>query len=267
MMDITIVFFCYRGEEEILPFQALYLSKILPEANLHLIDDSCDPIPSAIVEKIKARNPKLKYRLSHFNRNRNLNGETAVKGIVNALAESADIDGNSEGIIIKLDPDTLLLRPKPILDGMAKKAQYFTYSSVKAPFSGGSYMLQRDVLQKIQDIVAVIPFDPDPRKVPEDVCICSLASFVTGRQAHIYMNLREPKNSHLIGAFNINSLDDPEAYKIALNATTHALITSVGNITAGGLPPAYRVKVMSDIIRHNIEFSAKQKAQNDKASK
>lgn len=46
----TIVIFCYRGEEEILPLTIEQARTTLPLANIHLFDDKADPIPGKLAD-------------------------------------------------------------------------------------------------------------------------------------------------------------------------------------------------------------------------
>ncbi len=258
-MKTTIVLFTYRGEEELLPLQASHLAKVLPFASIHIVDDAHDPIPASLATHLSTLHPRLHYKKSFFDRGGNLNGGECIMGMLEAMQQAADLDQNTEGIIIKLDPDTLMLRPQFIIDHLSKGASWYASSSVDGMFSGMCYALTRPTLDKVKKIALRMPWEinTEERSYPEDMSICSMAVLASGRAPHLHVNLSAPNNNSIIGAFDVRSHDDAERYEKAVKAATRSYIVTVGNTGVNGLPRAYRVKFMHDILHqfHNQQKS------------
>ncbi len=261
-MKTTIVLFTYRGEEELLPLQASHLAKVLPFASVHIVDDAHAPIPASLPSHLSTLHPRLHYKKSFFDRGGNLNGGECIMGMLEAMQQAADIDQNTDGIIIKLDPDTLMLRPQFILDHLSKGACWYASSSVDGMFSGMCYALTCSTLDKVKKIACRMPWEinTEERSYPEDMSICSMAVLASGRKPHLHVNLSDSNNNSIIGAFDVLSHNKPEQYEVAIQAATRSYIVTVGNTGISGLPRAFRVKFMHDILRqfHNQQQSPTQ---------
>jgi len=262
-MNISIIIFCYRGEEELLPMQARHFAQILPEAHIHLVDDSIDPIPKKLAKELKKLNPNIHYSQSSFNRNGNLNGKDAILGELHHMQQAAKTDNNTHGIIIKLDPDTLILRPQLLSSAWIQGVELFAVSGISAMYMGACYAMSPRLLKISRKIAKRLPWKQLRHDYPEDNAICNIANLANNGKPTLYINLQLAENSRHIGALDITTHNKPEQYSTAIKAASSASIITVGNGRSIGLPSAYRVKFMADILEH---FTHQQNTtkQNDK---
>lgn len=109
MYDITIVCFCYKDDEFVLPFSLKSANTVFGDnLKIALVDDDDNPIGPTTIEKLKNDlTCEFVYEKSKFERNKNLNGRPAVNGIVDSFIKHSN---GRNGIVIKLDPDTMILK-------------------------------------------------------------------------------------------------------------------------------------------------------------
>ncbi len=249
-MKTSIVIFCYRGEEEVLPLQVAHLSQVLPQSRVHLVDDAGDPLPPALVEQLKGLHQGVSYQQSDFDRKKNLNGEAAIRGIVSTMTDLALRD--DADVVIKLDPDTLILRAEVLLSAFLQGGcTWFAATSQHGLYSGMCYMMTRLTLERVNAVAQRLPWHifTQEDKLPEDVSIMSLCNFVAAGKAHYHLNLNDPNVSPHVGAFDTLSVNDPARYAEALAAASKATLITLGNTGVCGQPRAYRVKIMHDVLR------------------
>ncbi len=246
-MMITIVLFTYRGEEELLPIQLAHLSRVLPAARVHVFDDVHDAIPDRVAEQLRERHPQLRWHTTQFNRQGNLNGQTCILGMLDAMESAVSIDGNKDGCVIKLDSDTLILKPQAIVEPFSRGCRWFAANSEEGLYSGMCYAMSVDTIKKVRNQALSLDW-ADLQGAPEDITIMSLAAMVTGRQPHHHCHIRDPRIAPHIGAFDVESASDPVAYKTAIDTAARSTLVTVGNTGIKGQPRAYRVRYMADIL-------------------
>lgn len=177
-MNITIVCFCYKGDENILEYSLKAANTVFGnKIKIALVDDSLKPISKDILSKLKNElSCEFVYEKSTFNRNINLNGKDCIHGIVDSFIKHSK---NRDGIVIKLDPDTMIMR-RTVFDEFAKNDK-FDYASCYRPgcqFCGMCYMIKTSILEKCKK--CLYKFDLPEDKGPEDyiiglaACICSI---------------------------------------------------------------------------------------------
>jgi hypothetical protein len=104
---ITVIMYTYREDAEIAKISLKQARKVLPNAHVIALDDAHRPMSAK--DRIEIEEIGVKVRLTTHNRNGNLIGPehtVAHAGILNEMCKQ-DTD-----IVIKIDPDTLLLNDK-----------------------------------------------------------------------------------------------------------------------------------------------------------
>ena len=124
MGNITLICYVYRDDAEIAKISLGQAKKLLPESRVMAIDDAHRPMMRHDVLELKRLGVKVQY--SAHNRNGNLIGPEHTLEHVRLMHAWAT---REEDIVIKIDPDTLLLSREWIdgfkLDGHACLAGSF----------------------------------------------------------------------------------------------------------------------------------------------
>ena len=133
-----------------------------------MIDDHTAPISQGMVDKLNSDlTCEFVYEQSTFNRNHNLNGRECIYGMVDEFIKHS---AGRDGLLIKLDPDTMILKPQIFDEFMANNAtEYMASTRPGCHFSGICYCIKTDLLEggkKALDNL-YIPLD----KGPEDYII------------------------------------------------------------------------------------------------
>lgn len=246
-MKTTIIAFVWRGEEGLVRPQLEHLYKVFPAACIHLVDDSSDPLPPALQEYLLAE-PRVRYSQSDFARHKTLNGGDCVLGELACMRRACALDHNTDGVLIKLDLDTLVLRPATIIEGFEAGNRWVAHTSEMGLFAGMFYAMKIDVLQAISRQAEQIIWNDDPKQVPEDCAIGALCYLECLRSKYWHINLKEGGNSAHIGAFDVQSQGDETKYKEAITRAAKAMIVTVGNTGIHGLPSQFRVRFLLDIL-------------------
>jgi hypothetical protein len=249
----TVCMFCYRGEEEVILMSVDTLRRRMPYANIHIFDDAGDPLPDHIIENLR-RSAGVHYHVTGFARGRNLNGKAAVCGVLDSLLAAAREDGNEEGYVIKTDPDTLFLRPDEYLAMMESGCAWMTHPVVDRFFSGMFYALSVKYLPQISANAHLMEM---PEDAHEDSVVGSLANIAVHNSpdGFHWFNVWNERHRYRFCSFDPHRMDEREYVRYCAR---YAHILTVGNTGVAGLPQAYRVKMMRDVLDefYKIEQSA-----------
>lgn len=265
MCDIDVIVFCYRGEEEILPMTLGRLHAELPEARIHLADDANDPLLSKTIDLLKQVS-NCTYRKTYFNRNNNLNGKECVIGELELMHEIMEETVNKDGYIIKMDPDTLLLRADLIVEALNKGVKWISHNSSKGHFAGMFYAIHRSILDVILKNARVMTF---PENCAEDETIGALCYIAASRDAYSWTDISIADNTRKFASLAIQKMDSQQwAHQLAYTAKEGHVIT-VGNSYVYGLPKGYQTKAARDLlyIFYNYDSLAKSKNWPDLSDK
>ena len=244
MMDIDVVVFCYRGEEELLPMSLGRLHAALPEARIHIMDDGADPIREEYVRKIKAVCP-CTYRATYFDRKRNLNGKECVVGELECMLDVMTENVNEDGYVIKMDPDTLVLRPELILDAMNNGAKWISHNSMKGHFAGMFYAIHRSILETVLRNARVMSF---PERCAEDETIGALCYIASAQDKYSWTDVSIKDNTRKFAALPIQLIDTTQWVTQLAYVAKEGHIITVGNSALFGLPKSYQTKAMRDLL-------------------
>lgn len=244
MVDIDVVVFCYRGEEELLPMSLGRLHAALPEARIHIMDDGADPIREEYVRKIKNVCP-CTYRTTYFDRKRNLNGKECVVGELECMLDVMSENVNEDGYVIKMDPDTLVLRPDLILEAIDKGAKWISHNSMKGHFAGMFYVIHRSILESVLRNARVMSF---PEHCAEDETIGALCYIAAAQGAYSWTDISIKDNTRKFAALPIQMIDTAQWVTQLAYVAKEGHIITVGNSALFGLPKSYQTKAMRDLL-------------------
>ena len=143
MDKITLVMFCYKDDENILEYSLKAANNIFgDDLKIALIDDNNNPISLDYLENLrKILTCEFVYQRSYFNRNYNLNGKECVYGEVDCFIKHSK---DREGIVIKLDPDTIIFKRNLIDNFISCNSVY----SSTGYYGGHCYMMKTSILEK-----------------------------------------------------------------------------------------------------------------------
>lgn len=140
------------------------VQQTFPEARVSLIDDAHFPWP---VEQVKkAQELSFEYVVSHFNRNRNLNGHDAVVGILKSLVQDSP---DPEDLVIKIDADTAIVGDS-FIEPLLQDPE-LCYAFCGTPWHaahGCAYVLRARIVYEMLESLAKVHV---PGKAPEDLVI------------------------------------------------------------------------------------------------
>lgn len=240
---ITIVVFCYRGEEDLLPMTLDCVKRTLPTASIHLYDDHTDPLKPATQNIFRANG--IDYNQSTFDRRINLNGKDCVVGELTCMLEAMDKDDNTDGYVIKMDPDTLVLRPNLILDAIAKGAKWISHSSEKGHFAGMFYVIHRSILEQVHlNAQAMIL----PEDCAEDETIGAMCYIAAAKGCYSWTATAINDGPKKFAAFPIDTFNTPSYWSNVLYCAFAGHILTVGNTGVYKLPKSYQVVNCRDIL-------------------
>jgi hypothetical protein len=241
---ITIVVFCYRGEEEILPMTLGRAKAAFPTAKLHLFDDSLDPLRPATVAQLSSQFG-CSYSVTTFDRQVNLNGKECVIGELESMVSAMDADDNKDGYLIKMDPDTIVLRPEYVLNALARGAEFIAHNSVKGVFAGMFYVAKRDIIEAAL-VTAREASLPDA--CAEDCTIGSLCYLTAHRRPHVWMDVATGINARYFAALPTACLDGPSYWNDIVFCSRAGCILTVGNTALDGWSKGYQTKLTADLL-------------------
>ncbi len=239
----TVCMFSYRGEDEVILMAVDTIRRNMPYANIHVFDDGGDPLPDDVSDSLRL-SAGVHYHVTKFERGGNLNGKAAVCGVLDCLLQAIQQDGNEDGYVIKTDPDTLFLRPDEYLNMMEDGCAWMTHPVVDRFFSGMFYALSAKYLPQVAANAHAVEM---PEKAYEDSVVGSLAYLAVHNNpdGFHWFNVWNEGHRHRFCSFNPRQMDDRDYVRYCAR---HAHILTVGNTGVAGLPRAYRVKIMRDVL-------------------
>lgn len=244
MAKITIVVFCYRGEEEILPMSLGRAHAALPDAHIHLFDDSTDPLKASTVEMLQERTG-CSYQTTAFDRQRNLNGKECIVGELDCMLKAMDADGNKDGYVIKLDPDTLILRPNLVLDAIEAGAKWISHNSMKGHFAGMFYAIHRDILEVVYSNAQVMTL---PEHCAEDETIGALCYIAAAQGTYSWTDVEHGDGAHKFAALPIQCYGRPEYWGQVIFCSRVGHILTLGNAGLYGMTKSYQTVCAKDLL-------------------
>ena len=156
----------------------------IPYERILLADDSANPLPPARRKALEDLG--IAIIETSFDRRRNLNGHSCIKGILETMsfaAEKAVAD-----YILKIDPDTMLFSSE-LTDNLSDRSVGSIGGAAgEKPdryFFGMCYALRRDIIGKTLDFVSGTASDrlaelvENNRKLPEDYTISGICSLIS----------------------------------------------------------------------------------------
>lgn len=262
-MKQTIVIFCYRGEEEILPLTVEQVRTTLPMASIHLFDDKSDPIPGKLADVLQEM-AGVHYHQTSFDRGFNLNGAECIRGELQSMVNACNADGNTNGVVIKLDPDTLILRAGPFIDAISRGAEWVSHNSMKGHFAGMFYAMRRGILDTVHKNANRIEL---PEGAAEDETIGALCYLAAQRKSYVWTDISNQQNRQFFAAFPAQVVNEPTYMQEIRYVAKHGCIITVGNTGMVGLPRAYRVKIMRDIINEHRNPTIEEELNKEETTK
>lgn len=244
MAKLTIVVFCYRGEEEILPMSLGRAHAALPEAHIHLFDDTLDPLKETTVEMLKERTG-CAYTQTSFDRQRNLNGKECIVGELQCMLNAMDADDNQDGYVIKMDPDTLILRPNLILDAIDAGAKWISHNSMKGHFAGMFYAIHRDILEQVYTNAQVMVF---PEHCAEDETIGALCYIAAAQGTYSWTDVEKGDGAHKFAALPIQLYGRPDYWGQVIYCSRVGHILTLGNTGLFGMTKSYQTVCAKDLL-------------------
>lgn len=162
------------------------------------------------------------------------------------MVNACDDDGNTDGVVIKMDPDTLILRSGPLLDAISKGAEWVSHNSMKGHFAGMFYAMRRGILDMVHRNAKLIEL---PEGAAEDETIGALCYLAAQRKSYVWTDISNPQNRQFFAAFPAQVADEPTYTQEIRFVAKHGCIITVGNTNILGMPRAYRVKIMRDLLK------------------
>lgn len=244
MAKITIVVFCYRGEEEILPMSLGRAHAALPEAQIHLFDDDKDPLRPDTVAMLKERTG-CTYRTTTFDRQRNLNGKECVVGELSCMLQAMDEDNNKEGYVLKMDPDTFILRPNLFLDAIEQGAKWVSHNSMKGHFAGMFYAIHRDILEVVYNNAQVMTL---PEHCAEDETIGALCYIAAAQGIYSWTDVEKGDGAHKFAALPIQLYGQPDYWGQVIFCSRVGHVLTLGNSGLFGMTKSYQTVCAKDLL-------------------
>lgn len=219
---LNINIFTYKNDEDLLIYNVKCIdSQNLPNLSIHVIDDENNPISEKRKNELLLINKNIFYRQSKFERNGNLNGKSAVIGILEELISSSD---NEEGYSIKLDTDTLILNPNFLKNIYEHNLALFATLRPGNIPSGILYCLRNNILPKLLNVCNTIEL---PKHCAEDVTILSLATALTQDENIWIIDGQHEKNVN--GTISGWDYDKPERILYDNRFFEHYEVITMGN--------------------------------------
>lgn len=241
---LTIVVFCYRGEEELLPMTLGRAHAAFPNAKIHLFDDSLDPLRPTTVSQLSAL-VDCSYSITTFDRQVNLNGKACVIGELECMLKAMDADNNKDGYLIKMDPDTLVLRPEYVLNAIERGAEFIAHNSVKGLFAGMFYVAQRAILEAALVTAREASL---PTSCAEDCTIGSLCYLTAHRRPHVWLDVATGSNARYFAALPTSTIDGPSYWNDVIFCSRAGCVLTVGNTALDGWSKGYQTKLAADLL-------------------
>lgn len=240
----TLVVFCYRGEEELLPMTLRRAKEAIPNVSIHLFDDSIDPLRPKTVELLK-KNLNCSYEITTFDRKVNLNGKECILGELDCMRRSMDADGNTDGYVIKIDPDTLILRFNLVQEAIDQGAKWVSHSSTKGHFAGMFYVMHRSILETVTRNAQVCEF---PDRCAEDETIGSLCYIAASQDVYSWTHTAMPNGPRKFAAFPCETYGTDSYWGNIMWCAFAGHILTLGNTGMFGLTKSWQVVNCRDLL-------------------
>lgn len=196
-MKILIHIFCFAGDADLLPICIRAARRAFPGASVHLVDDAANPIPAKALRDLG----DVHYQQSAWERNGNLNGPECIRGILSDMHANAAL--YHADYIVKLDPDTIVVRGQRYLDLMAKGVGQITQTTPEKFFGGMMYILRSDILETCLENAMTMQF---PDYAQEDNTIGCLANIACHTGLWVVEDGTRPGNGGRTGGFSFERL-------------------------------------------------------------
>ena len=240
----TIVVFCYRGEEELLPMTLSQAKAAIPNSRIHLFDDSKDPLRASQVELLKSA-LGCTYTKTEFDRKVNLNGKECVVGELDCMLKAMDTDSNTDGFVIKMDPDTIVLRFNLVQEAIDKGAKWISHSSTKGHFAGMFYTIHRSILEQVYENAKAIEM---PEHCAEDETIGALCYIAAAKGTYSWTHTAVGDGPRKFAAFPCETYGTDKYWGNVLWCAAAGHILTVGNTGLFGLTKSWQVVNCRDLL-------------------
>lgn len=245
MKKITILMFCYYGEKDILPITLKQVFTAIPKADVFLLDDSTNPLPYSTVSELLNKFDRLHYEKTTFERNKNLNGPECVLGELDCMVRCMDEVGNKDGYVVKMDPDTLLLRVDLVMEALDRGMKWISHNSAKGHFAGMFYLIHRSILEKVKANANKIEL---PEKCAEDETIGALCYIYAAKELYSWTNTNSEDGPYKFAAFPVQFYNTSAYWPNIIHCSRFGHILTVGNTVGEGMSKNDQLNIMNDII-------------------
>lgn len=244
---MTVCMPAWSGESEILPLTLGAAMRAWPEASFTILDDRDNPLPKHVR---KALPSPVRYKQTSFDRQRNLNGIDCVRGLVTEYLEAAELDGNNDGFIVKLDPDTIVLRGEHLQEHMEAGAEMYASTTERGLFSGACYAASVAVMKRVQKAVQTDGVLSTERNyVPEDCTIMGLVYALCCGGKYVFIWTRQfPEAQRYFGAFDVRTIQTDKYQEHVDMVASECRIVTLGNTGLQHLPKAWQVIMANDLL-------------------
>lgn len=226
--------FTYAGDAGLIKENALCIRQALPEAIIVVIDDGHNSCPESIRREMEDLG--VEWRVSTWNRNRNLRGKEAILGIMDEMLSSTESD---DDVLLKIDSDTALLDGESLREFARSNNVLWGSTSSICTMHGCAYAVRARALKKARKVLSIKDL---PATAPED---CSIADSLLYLYADSgLIDLQQPCNK-----------DHPNSIWAGYHWGNYPLVDSyvrfsvvvTGNRPTPPLTPANRADVMNSL--------------------
>ena len=240
----TLVVFCYRGEEELLPMTLSRAKAAIPGVSIHLFDDELDPLKAATVDTL-IKLTGCTYERTTFDRKRNLNGKECVVGELHCMQKAMAQDDNTDGYVIKLDPDTVILRFNLVQDAIAKGAKWVSHSSTKGHFAGMFYAIHKSILDVVARNAEVMEL---PERCAEDETIGAMCYVAAAQGIYSWTDTDKAGNARKFAAFPCEKYNTSEYWGNVIYCAFAGHVITLGNTGLYGMTKSWQVINCRDLL-------------------
>ena len=218
----------YAGAAHTLPAAVTAARRAWPTAPITVLDDAHDPVPPSMQRDVSAA-PGVEYRLTRWPRGGNLRGRSCLRGLLTEYRRSLRRSGATYAL--KLDADTIVLDPAPLVGLMMHGVDYAAHSILDGPYGGGCILMSTTAVHVLARAVRHADMPPTAR---EDLTLGGLA-LASGRLAVASLDGCTPVTAdgpHVYYASADTRSADSEEY--AARIASHAAVVNVGTAKLTG---------------------------------
>jgi hypothetical protein len=239
-----MVVFCYRGEEELLPMTLKRAKEAIPNVHIHLFDDGQDPLREKTVKWL-VDTLGCTYERTFFDRKVNLNGKECIVGELECMLKSMEADNNTDGYVIKMDPDTIILRFNLIQEAIDQGAKWVSHSSTKGHFAGMFYTMHRSILEVVYRNAVACEF---PDSCAEDETIGSLCYIAAAQGIYSWTHTALPDGPRKFAAFPCETYGTDAYWGNIIWCAFAGHVLTLGNTGMFGLTKSWQVVNCRDLL-------------------